>query len=162
GSASNNASNATRRKTRRWTDIRPPKSNVCANYVGPAMSIRNLPGANHIPTSWCAAENKSGNRPLHNLRAGDNADGSPASDCCMPGRAMGQADVYCIHMARPKTDSAVLTLRVPAKVHRYLTREARRRRRTRSDIARSILQERVEGSSESDFLAEARRQSLLV
>ena len=65
-------------------------------------------------------------------------------------------------MSRPKTDSAVLTLRVPAKVHRYLTREARRRRQTRSDIARSILQERVEASSESDLLAEARRQSLLV
>jgi len=29
-------------------------------------------------------------------------------------------------MSRPKTDSAVLTLRVPARVHRYLTREARR------------------------------------
>jgi hypothetical protein len=65
-------------------------------------------------------------------------------------------------MARPKTDSAVLTVRVPAKVHRYLTREARRRRQTRSDIARRILQEHVEGSSEPDFLAEARRQSLLV
>ena len=70
--------------------------------------------------------------------------------------------VYCIHMSRPKTDSAVLTLRVPARVHRYLTREARRRRQTRSDIARSILQERVDGSSEPDFLVEARRQSLLV
>ena len=70
--------------------------------------------------------------------------------------------VYCIRMARPKTDTAVLTLRVPAKVHRYLTREARRRRQTRSNIARSILLERVEGSSEPDFLAEARRQSLLV
>lgn len=70
--------------------------------------------------------------------------------------------VYCIRMARPKTNSSVLTLRVPAKVHRYLTREARRRRRTRSDIARSILQERVEGLNEPDFFAEARRQSLLV
>jgi len=65
-------------------------------------------------------------------------------------------------MARPKTDSAVLTLRVPVSVDRYLTREARRRRQTRSEIARSILQERVEGSSEADFLTEARRQSLLV
>jgi hypothetical protein len=65
-------------------------------------------------------------------------------------------------MARPKTDSAVLTLRIPTKVHRYLTREARRRRLTRSDIARGILQEHVEGSKELDFLAEARRQSLLV
>ena len=70
--------------------------------------------------------------------------------------------VDCIHMARPKTDSAVLTLRVPASVHRYLTREARRRRQTRSDIARSILQEHADGSTEADFLAEARRQSLLV
>lgn len=70
--------------------------------------------------------------------------------------------VYCIQMSRPKTDSAVLTLRVPAKVHRYLTREARRRRQTRSDIARSILQERVDGSSTPDLLLEARRQSLLV
>ncbi|HEX4568011.1 MAG TPA: antitoxin MazE-like protein [Vicinamibacterales bacterium] len=65
-------------------------------------------------------------------------------------------------MARPKTDSAVLTLRVPAKVHRYLTREARRRRQTRSDIARAILQERVDDSSKPDLLLEARRQSLLV
>jgi hypothetical protein len=65
-------------------------------------------------------------------------------------------------MSRPKTDSVVLTVRVPAKVHRYLEREARRRRQTRSDVARSILQERVEGSGEPDFRAEARRQSLLV
>jgi hypothetical protein len=65
-------------------------------------------------------------------------------------------------MARPKTDSAVLTLRVPASIDRYLTREARRRRQTRSDVARRILQERVDGSSEADFLLEARRQSLLV
>jgi hypothetical protein len=65
-------------------------------------------------------------------------------------------------MARHKTDSTVLTLRVPARVNRYLTREARRRRQTRSDIARGILQDRVEGSREADYLAEARRQSLLV
>jgi hypothetical protein len=65
-------------------------------------------------------------------------------------------------MSRPKTDSAVLTLRVPANVQRYLAREARRLRQTRSEIARSILQERVEGSSGSDILSDARRQSLLV
>jgi Protein of unknown function (DUF3018) len=65
-------------------------------------------------------------------------------------------------MSRPKTDSPVLTLRVPARVHRYLTREARRRRQTRSDIARGILLEHVDGSSEPDFHVEARRQSLLV
>ena len=65
-------------------------------------------------------------------------------------------------MSRIKTNAAVLTLRVPATVQRFLTREARRRRQTRSAIARTILQERAEGSSDADFLAEARRQSLLV
>jgi hypothetical protein len=70
--------------------------------------------------------------------------------------------MYTVYMSRPRTDSAVLTLRVPANVHRYLTREARRRRQTRSDIARRILVERVEGSQEADFRQEAQRQSRLV
>ena len=77
-------------------------------------------------------------------------------------RPQGVRRLYTVYMSRPKTDSAVLTLRVPAKVHRYLTREARRRRQTRSDVARTILQERVDGSSKPDLLIEARRQSLLV
>jgi hypothetical protein len=51
---------------------------------------------------------------------------------------------------------------MPTGVCRYLTREARRRRLTRSDLARAILQQHVEGLKELDFLAEARRQSLLV
>jgi hypothetical protein len=70
--------------------------------------------------------------------------------------------VYCIQMPRAKNDSTVLTLRVPAQVDRYLTREARRRRRTRSEVARAILLECVEGSREADVLAEAQRQSRLV
>jgi hypothetical protein len=65
-------------------------------------------------------------------------------------------------MARPKTDSRVWTVRVPAKVHRYLTREARRRRHTRGDIALSILKERVEGAQDADLRQEAQGHSLLV
>jgi mRNA interferase MazF len=42
-------------------------------------------------------------------------------------------------MARPKTDSTVLTIRVPVSLDRRLAREARRRRLTRSEVARAIL-----------------------
>jgi hypothetical protein len=65
-------------------------------------------------------------------------------------------------MARPKTDSTVLTIRVPARLDRHLAREARRRRQTRSEVARAILQERFEGADESNMAAEARRQSVMV
>ena len=64
-------------------------------------------------------------------------------------------------MARPKTESAVLTLRVPAALDRQLAREARRRRQTRSQVARTILEAGL-GPGEPDLVAEARRQSLLV
>jgi hypothetical protein len=64
-------------------------------------------------------------------------------------------------MAR-RTDSAVLTIRVPAELDRSLAREARRRRQTRSEVARAILQERFAEPNERDLVAEARRQSLLV
>lgn len=64
-------------------------------------------------------------------------------------------------MARPKTDSTVLTLRVPVALERRLAREARRRRQTRSEVARAILEAEL-GDDGSDLLAEARRQSLLV
>ena len=56
----------------------------------------------------------------------------------------------------------MLTIRVPAKLDRHLTREARRRRQTRSEVARAILQERFEQRGEPDMAVEARRQSLLV
>jgi hypothetical protein len=65
-------------------------------------------------------------------------------------------------MARPKTDSTVLTIRIPATLDRHLAREARRRRQTRSEVARAILQERFEESTGQDMSAEARRQSLMV
>jgi predicted transcriptional regulator len=63
-------------------------------------------------------------------------------------------------MARLKTASAVLTIRVPSDLDRRLAREARRRRQTRSEVARSLLEAGL-GTGEPDQGAEARRQSLL-
>lgn len=64
-------------------------------------------------------------------------------------------------MTRPKTDSSVLTVRVPATLERRIAREARRRRTTRSEVARALL-EAAFSESGTDLAAEARRQSLLV
>ena len=64
-------------------------------------------------------------------------------------------------MARPKTDSTVLTIRVPVALERRLAREARRRRLTRSEVARAVLEAGLRRHS-INFAAEARRQSLLV
>jgi hypothetical protein len=64
-------------------------------------------------------------------------------------------------MARPKTDSRVLTLRVPATLDRKLTREAHRRRQTRSEVARRVLEAGFD-TLQPDLVDEARRQSLLV
>ena len=65
-------------------------------------------------------------------------------------------------MSRSRIESAVLTIRVPAMLDRRLAREARRRRQTRSEVARAILQERFGEVDQPDAAAEARRQSLLV
>lgn len=64
-------------------------------------------------------------------------------------------------MPHPRQDSAIVTVRVPAAVDRRLTREARRQRKTRSQIAREILENAL-GVDTFDLAAEARRQSLLV
>lgn len=64
-------------------------------------------------------------------------------------------------MARAKTESAVLTIRVPASLDRRLAHEARRRGQTRSQVARAILDAELGGAG-TDLPAEARRQSLLV
>jgi hypothetical protein len=64
-------------------------------------------------------------------------------------------------MSHPTTGSTVLTLRVPRALERRLAREARRRRTTRSDVARAILEERLAGAG-PDLAEEARRQSQLV
>lgn len=56
--------------------------------------------------------------------------------------------------------SSILTVRLPAAVARQLAREARRSRRSRSEVARAILAGHLGGPS-VDPTAEARRQSLL-
>jgi antidote-toxin recognition MazE-like antitoxin len=70
--------------------------------------------------------------------------------------------VYTVYiMSRPKVDSAVLTIRVPATLDRRLAREARRLHKTRSQVARAILEAGLSPGG-PDAAAEARRQSLLV
>jgi len=64
-------------------------------------------------------------------------------------------------MAKTETGSEVLTIRVPRDIARRLAREARRQRRTRSEVARAILASGL-GEPADDPLAEARRQSTLV
>ena len=63
----------------------------------------------------------------------------------------------------PRGDGAteILTIRVSRDLARRLDGEARRQRRTRSDVARAALAQGL-GHPEEDPLAEARRQSLLV
>ena len=58
--------------------------------------------------------------------------------------------------------TAVLTIRIDADLTRSLAREARRRRKTKSEVAREILAAGL-GAEEGNLIAqEARRQSLLV
>ncbi|MFM8535015.1 MAG: hypothetical protein ACKOEC_15740 [Acidimicrobiia bacterium] len=56
--------------------------------------------------------------------------------------------------------SAVLTVRLTRELERRLAREARRSRRTRSEVAREILEAHLSGSV-PDQRTEARRQSVL-
>ncbi|HEX3552049.1 MAG TPA: hypothetical protein VIA62_02340 [Thermoanaerobaculia bacterium] len=56
----------------------------------------------------------------------------------------------------------MLTIRIGTDLNRSLAREARRRRKTKSEVAREILAAGL-GAEEGNLLAqEARRQSLLV
>lgn len=65
-------------------------------------------------------------------------------------------------MAKPAR-STVLTLRVPPDLDRRIEREARRRRRTKSDVVREALRSAfTHGVEPEDPAREARRQSLLV
>jgi predicted transcriptional regulator len=58
--------------------------------------------------------------------------------------------------------SGMLTIRIDADLTRSLAREARRRRKTKSEVAREILAAGL-GAEGGNLLAqEARRQSLLV
>lgn len=63
-------------------------------------------------------------------------------------------------MPRP-TQTDVLTIRIPRETARRLAREAKRQRRSRSEVARDILTSGLIAPNQ-DPLAEARRQSLLV
>jgi hypothetical protein len=86
-----------------------------------------------------------------------------------PGRARRRVDpgipvYYSMTMSGTKKKTAtVLTIRVDALLTRSLSREARRRRTTKSEVAREILAAGLEGQAgDLDLAKEARRQSLLV
>ena len=66
-------------------------------------------------------------------------------------------------MSRAGKVSAVLTIRIDADLTRSLAREARRRRKTKSEVAREILAAGLgsEGGG-LDLAQEASRQSMLV
>jgi len=63
-------------------------------------------------------------------------------------------------MKTTKGSSSVLTIRVPSSLDRRLAQEARRKRLTRSEAARAILEEAL-GKPAEDPGAAARRQSIL-
>jgi predicted transcriptional regulator len=69
--------------------------------------------------------------------------------------------VYNYAMAKTPGITDVLTIRVPRELGRRLAREARRQRRTRSDVARALLASALETTPAEDLPAEARRQSQL-
>jgi Protein of unknown function (DUF3018)/Ribbon-helix-helix protein, copG family len=58
--------------------------------------------------------------------------------------------------------TSALTVRIGAELDRSLTREARRSRKTKSELAREILTAGLAGKVAPDPAAEARRQSLRV
>jgi plasmid stability protein len=65
-------------------------------------------------------------------------------------------------MNRPEKATSVLTIRIGAELTRSLTREARRRRKTKSEVVREILTAGLAAEEAPDPAQEARRQSLLV
>ena len=68
--------------------------------------------------------------------------------------------MYTVYMPPSKPATSVLTIRVPRSLQRRLSAEARRRRQTRSQAARAILEAAL-NVAEPDPALEARRQSLL-
>jgi len=66
--------------------------------------------------------------------------------------------VYSWNMAK-SNESSVLTIRVSKEVERRLAQVARRQRRTRSEVARTILEAGLSDTPALDPRAEARRQS---
>jgi hypothetical protein len=63
---------------------------------------------------------------------------------------------------RAPTKTLLFTVRISSQLGRALAREARRRRTTKSDVAREILDARLVGGRKPGLAEEARRQSLLV
>lgn len=61
----------------------------------------------------------------------------------------------------PRSSTAVLTIRVPRALDRKLSQEARRRRHTRSEVARALLESALSGTDDPDPTVEAIRQSRL-
>lgn len=69
--------------------------------------------------------------------------------------------MYTVYTVPESTNvSAVVTVRLTRDLERRLTRAARRLRRSRSEMARAILEQHLTGPA-ADPHAEARRQSLL-
>jgi antidote-toxin recognition MazE-like antitoxin len=65
-------------------------------------------------------------------------------------------------VSAPEKSASLLTVRIGAELARSLAREARRRRKTKSEVAREILAASLVDAGAGDPAAEARRQSLLV
>ena len=69
--------------------------------------------------------------------------------------------MYTVYTVPESTNvSAVVTVRLTRELERRLAQAARRSRRSRSDMARAILEQHLTGPA-ADPHAEARRQSLL-
>lgn len=68
--------------------------------------------------------------------------------------------MYTVYTMKTAAPSSVLTIRVPKALDRRLAAEARRKRLTRSEAARAILEEALNKPDE-DPVAAARRQSIL-
>ena len=69
--------------------------------------------------------------------------------------------MYTVYTVPESTNvSAVVTVRLTLELERRLARAARRLRRSRSEMARAILEQHLTGPA-ADPHAEARRQSLL-
>jgi predicted transcriptional regulator len=65
-------------------------------------------------------------------------------------------------MSRAEKASGMLTIRIDPALTRSLAREARRRRKTKSEVAREILIAGLGAEGGNLIAQEARRQSLLV
>jgi hypothetical protein len=64
---------------------------------------------------------------------------------------------------KPAAAGTILTVRIPPALERSLERAARRRRTSKSELARELLAAGLAAETpRADFAAEARRQSLLV